>query len=301
MMKTQTTFLVNNPGALGQYESKGNEGIFSKALNMFTFNGKDNETLIDHLAGLRACLDKLQMNVFVADKNLNLIYMNEIARKTLKTVEPEIQKAFGLRVDDLLGGSIHRFHKDPQVMEGVLRNPSSLPHQAELSFGNVILRSNINGIYDAQGQPLGYVVNWEEVGDLKNLEAEQARVKSMMENAPFNILFDDKDLILQYANPASVKTLKTLEQYLPVPADKMVGQCIDVFHKNPRLQRSLLGDPRNLPHNAQVQLGPEVLDLNVSAIYDTAGDYMGAVVNWSVITEQIKMKMEVEEMARLEK
>ncbi len=300
-MKRQVINTISVPAMVGQYESNDNRGIFSKALNIFASNGKDNGTLIDHLVGLRACLDKLQMNVFVADKNLNLVYMNEIALKTLKTVEPEIQKAFGLRVDDLLGGTIHRFHKDPQAVEVVLRNPSSLPHQAELAFGNVILRSNINGIWDEQGEPLGYVVNWEEVGDLKKLEAEQARVKSMMENAPFNILFADQDLILQYANPASIRTLKTLEQYLPVTADKMVGQCIDVFHKNPKHQRSLLGDPRNLPHNAQIQLGPEILDLDVSAIYDQAGNFSGTMVNWSVITEQLKMKREVEEMARLEK
>lgn len=300
-MNTQTTFLTSNSVTMGQHEQNNSESIFSKTLNMFSSNGKDNDTLIDNLVGLRACLDKLQLNVFVADKDLNLVYMNEIAQGTLKTVESEIQKAFGLRVDDLLGGSIHRFHKDPQAVEAVLKNPSSLPHQAELEFGNVVLKSSINGIWDAQGQPLGYVVNWEEVGNLKKLEAEQARVKSMMENAPFNILFADRDLILQYANPASLKTLKTLEQYLPVPADKMVGQCIDVFHKNPKHQRNLLGDPRNLPHKAQIQLGPEILDLDVSAIHDSAGDYTGAMVNWSVITEQIKMKGEVEEMARLEK
>ena len=300
-MKTQTTLLVSNPGALGQYEPSENGGIFSKALNMFSANGKESATLIDHLEGVRACLDKLQMNVFVADKNLNLIYMNEIARKTLETVEPEIQKAFGLRVNDLLGGSIHRFHKDPQAVEAVLRNPSSLPHQAELAFGNVVLRTNINGLFDAQGQPLGYVVNWEEVGDLKVCELEQGRVKSMMESAPFNILFTDKDYILQYANPASINTLKTLEQYLPVPVDQLVGKSIDIFHKNPQLQRNILGDPRNLPHKAQIQLGPEILDLDVNAIYDSAGEYLGAMVNWSVITEQVKMKREVEEMTRLEK
>ncbi len=123
----------------------------------------------------------------------------------------------------------------------------------------------------------------------------------MMENAPFNILFADRDLILQYANPASIKTLKTLEQYLPVTAEKMVGQCIDVFHKNPKHQRNLLGDPRNLPHKAQIQLGPEILDLDVSAIYDSACDYTGAMVNWSVITEQLNMKKEVEELSLLEK
>ena len=268
---------------------------------MFGVNGKDNGSFIDHWAGLRVCLDKMQMNVFIADKDLNLIYMNEIAQKTMKSIEPEIQKEFGLRVEDLIGGSINRFHKNPRDVEAILRNPSSLPHQVELEFGNVSLRTKINGLFDAQGQVQGYIANWEEVGDLKVCEMEQGRVKSMMESAPFNIFFADRDLVLRYANPASLKTLKTLEQFLPTAVDKIVGQNIDVFHKNPQHQRNLLGDLRNLPHKAQIQLGPEVLDLDVSAIYDQAGNYSGVMVNWSVITEQIKLKKEQEEMARLEK
>jgi methyl-accepting chemotaxis protein len=302
-MKTQTILPVVSPVVKNQFDSNGNghESIFSRVSHMFGANGKETASLVDHLAGLRACLDKLQMNVFVADKDLNLVYMNEIARNTLMAVESELQKAFGLRVDDLLGGSIHRFHKDPRNVETVLRNPASLPHQAELAFGNVILRTTINGIWDAQGQSQGYIVNWVEACELKKLEGEQARMVSMMENAPFNILFADSDYILQYANPASVTTLKTLEQYLPVPVDQLVGQSIDVFHKNPQHQRKLLGDPRNLPHKAQIQLGPEVLELNVSAIYDQDKNYMGAMVNWSVITQNLKMKKDNEEMARLEK
>jgi len=302
-MKTQTAFPANNLMGVSQPDLKGNGqgGIFNKAVKLFTVAEKENGSLIDQLSGMRASLDKLQMNVFIADKDLNLIYMNEIAYSTLKAIEPEIQNAFGLRVDDLLGGSIHRFHKDPRAVEAILRNPSSLPHQAELQFGNVILKTSINGVYGQNGQSLGYIVNWEEVANLKKLQNEQARVKSMMENAPFNIMFADKDLILQYANPASIRTLKTLEQYLTVTVDQMVGQSIDVFHKNPKHQRDLLSDPRNLPHKAQIQLGPEILDLDVSAIYDPNGEYMGAMVNWAVITEQLKLKKENEDMTRLEK
>jgi methyl-accepting chemotaxis protein len=304
-MNAQTNFPVANPAGRQQFEVNGNgnghESIFSKVSNLFSTNGKESSTLIDNLDGLRSCLDNLQMNVFVADKDFNLIFMNAMARNTLIAVESEIQKTFGLQVDGLLGGSIHRFHKDPRAVEAVLRNRSSMPHEAELEFGSVILRSTINGIWDDLGQTQGYIVNWVEARELKMFEAEQARMTSMMENAPFNILFADKDLILQYANPASVKTLKTLEQYLPVPVDKMVGQNIDVFHKNPQHQRNLLGDPRNMPHKAQIQLGPEVLELDVCAIYDQDKNYMGAMVNWSVITEALKMKRENEEMVRLEK
>ena len=122
-MKLQTLNSAGVPAMVGQFELDHDVGFISKVSNLFRANGKNSGTLIDHMVGLRGCLDKLQMNVFVADKNLNLVYMNEIALKTLKSVEPEIQKAFGLRVDELLGGSIHRFHKDPRAVEVVLRNP----------------------------------------------------------------------------------------------------------------------------------------------------------------------------------
>lgn len=300
-MKTQTTFLTGSAVEMQPFEANGNGGLFSKFSNLFKANGNDNATLMGNMAGLRACLDNLQMNIFVADQNLNLVYINIHGLKTLQSIAMEIKTAFGLRVEDLLGGSIHRFHKDPRAVEAILRNRSALPHQAEMVFGNVVLRTTINGIWDAQGQSQGYIVNWEEVGATKKLEAEQARMQSMMENSPFNIMFADSDLVLQYLNPASAKTLKTLEEYLPVPVDQLVGQCIDVFHKNPQHQRNLLGDPRNLPHSAQIQLGPEVLDLNVSAIYDQEKNYMGTMVNWSVVTEQLKLIKENEEMIRLEK
>ena len=38
-------------------------------------------------------------------------------------------------------------------------------------------------------------------------------------------------------------TLKSVQDLLPVNADDMLGQCIDIFHKNPAHQRQLLGNP----------------------------------------------------------
>jgi methyl-accepting chemotaxis protein len=278
-------------------EPAESKSFFNKLFN----KGEIANGLTENRHGLKACLDNLQMNVFVADKDLNLIYMNEIARATMLTIEPEIRKEFGLGVDELLGGSIHRFHKNPQQVESVLRNSAALPHKAELAFGNVILRTSIHGIRDEKGEVQGYIANWEEVGELKKVELEQARVNSMMDNAPFNILFCDCDLTLQYANPASVKTLKTLEQYLPLRVDEMIGKSIDIFHKNPAHQRKMLSDVRNLPHTAQIQVGPEILDLVINAIYDHDKNFSGVMVNWSVITERLKLKKENEEMVRLDK
>ncbi len=56
------------------------------------------------------------------------------------------------------------------------------------------------------------------------------------------------------------------------------------------MQRRILADPKNLPHKAIIQVGPEKLDLLVSAIYDNAGTYVGAMLTWDVVTEKLKLE-----------
>jgi methyl-accepting chemotaxis protein len=126
-------------------------------------------------------------------------------------------------------------------------------------------------------------------------DAQAAKVTSIVENMPLNIMFADTDLNIQYMNPTSSKTLKTLEKHLPVKVDQMMGQSIDIFHKNPQLQRNILSDPKNLPHRAQIQLGPEILSLDVAAIVDQNQNHLGSMVAWQVITEQVATENQARE------
>ncbi|MFZ0306451.1 MAG: methyl-accepting chemotaxis protein [Terracidiphilus sp.] len=108
---------------------------------------------------------------------------------------------------------------------------------------------------------------------------------------PANAMFCDRELILRYLNRSSRKTLKTLQQYLPVPVDQMVGKSIHVFHKSQEGIDRILGQAKDrgkheLPHNATIALGPVKLDLQVEAMTDEAGEHIGAVVIWGVSTQQ---------------
>ncbi|MCC7474209.1 MAG: PAS domain-containing protein [Pirellulales bacterium] len=126
--------------------------------------------------------------------------------------------------------------------------------------------------------------------ELDRLRADLALAKAIADNSPANILLADRDLNIIYANPASLKTLTTLEQYLPVPAQAVVGQSIDIFHKQPEKQRQLLSSDRNLPHEAEIAIGPEKARLLVSPLYDKAGTYLGPMVTWEVITERLALE-----------
>ena len=79
------------------------------------------------------------------------------------------------------------------------------------------------------------------------------RIKQMIENAPVNVMYADLDLKLQYMNATTIGRSSGWSSYLPIKVDQMIGQSIDIFHKNPEHQRRLLADPRNLPHSATIR------------------------------------------------
>ena len=113
------------------------------------------------------------------------------------------------------------------------------------------------------------------------------KVLEMVDNMPLNVMMTDLDFTITWMNRASRETLRKLQDYLPVAVDDLIGTNIDVFHKRPMHQRRLLANPDNLPHKARIQVGPETLQLDASAIF-VKGEYVGPMVSWSIITEQLE-------------
>lgn len=135
---------------------------------LLTANRRQNRTpqhLLDHPGVLAAALDCVWANVFVADLELRLVWMNQRAKETLKAIAPDIQRMFNVGSDELLGGSIHRFHRDPARVEAILRDPKSFPHSATFQFGETVLRTQINGIRSPDGELHGFIVAWDDISE----------------------------------------------------------------------------------------------------------------------------------------
>ena len=114
--------------------------------------------------------------------------------------------------------------------------------------------------------------------------------QQMVDSSPINIIRADSDYVIRYMNDASKRTLAKLSHLLPCKVEEIVGKSVDIFHKNPAHQRKLLSDPGNLPHQANIQLGPETLSLLVTAIFDANRNYIGTMVTWEVVTERLRLE-----------
>src|SRR3569623_495126 len=111
----------------------------------------------------------------------------------------------------------------------------------------------------------------------------------------------DADLRITYVNPAVVAMLSNRQEELRklfpgFTVSELVGKNIDMFHKHPAHQRSLMTDVSRLPYRAAIKVGALEFEVNATAILDPKGQYMGNIVEWKDITEQKDAERQVQRM-----
>lgn len=117
-------------------------------------------------------LDELQANVMVADLELNLVYANKRAMQTFRALEKEILGEFHISASELMGRSIHRFHRNPARVEAILHDPTAFPRKATFAFGSCTLETRIHRVAHPAEPIFCYVVAWEDVSERIRLEQD---------------------------------------------------------------------------------------------------------------------------------
>ena len=115
-------------------------------------------------------LENSQIRVMVANRNLEIVYMNPASRNTLR----EMQHLLPTPVDEMLGKPIDIFHKNPEHQRRFLADPSNLPHTARIQLGPEVLTLSVSAVRDAEGNYAGPMINWERITDqVRAQEREQ--------------------------------------------------------------------------------------------------------------------------------
>jgi len=144
-----------------------------------------------------------------------------------------------------------------------------------------------------RGALLAERVDWQAVGQQR---AEVNRIRQLVENAPINLTWADRDLCLVYVNPAA----RAMFGRLGLSADDLVGAPLAGLHPALAREQARLRDPARLPLRLRVEQGEETLELVACAIRDERGDYIGPMITWEVITEQLAAAAQVAAAQRRE-
>jgi methyl-accepting chemotaxis protein len=123
------------------------------------------------------------------------------------------------------------------------------------------------------------------------------RVKIALDGITSNVMVADNERNIIYMNPAVLVMLQHAEsdirKALPrFDSSKLLGENMDVFHKNPAHQKQLLANLTST-FRSEIHIGGRTFDLITNAISNEQGQRIGSVVEWKDRTAEVSIEQEV--------
>jgi len=134
----------------------------------------------------------------------------------------------------------------------------------------------------------------------KSEKQDQDRIESALhsltlENSSTCFMIADVSRNIVYANKAVLSMLALAEndirKDLPnFSVARVVGSSIDIFHKNPAHQKSML-ERLSSSHTAEIRVGGRIFKLVLNPLFDSMNRPQGTSVEWHDMTEVVKQNI----------
>ena len=258
---------------------------------------------------IKNALDVCDTNVMIADNSFNISYLNTAVHTMFKDAESDLKKDLpDFRADGLIGKNIDVFHKNPMHQRHVLAEMTK-PFNSRINVGGRTFDLIATPVKDERGQRLGTVVEWADMtAELARLEQEKvisdtnARLKQTLDSVSSNVMVADNDLNIIYMNEAANSLMSGVESDLrkdlsAFDAKNLIGQNIDIFHKNPAHQRGLL-EKLSARHDAQFVVGGRSMAFVANPVFNETGERLGTAVEWSDRTAEVSIETEIEDIVQ---
>ena len=228
--------------------------------------------LLEAFAWLNAVL-------FLADRQQRIVVASAAAAGAVHRL--------GYAEGSLEGLELAAVHGSPAGFREGVASARAQPFEYKIKTTQAVYKCIVSPVPDETGAIAGYAVAWEDQTKRQRVEVELGRVLSMIESCPTHIICADPDLTMQYVNPAGRRSLEVLERVLPIRAADLTGKSLTVFFAEPKEVERVLLDPANLPYKARTTFGAEAVEFLVSATYDHQQRYIGPMLTWDVLTQQL--------------
>ena len=268
-------------------------------MSIFNFFGNDEarEQRDEERQRYFQLLDNSGNSFMIADSQRNIIYANKAVVRLLQEAEDDIRKELPqFSVAKLIGSNIDIFHKNPAHQRNLLERLTQ-SHTAQITIGKRTFRLILTPIITAENKHLGTGVEW--IDRTESIEAERAtqRILEALNNTSTNVMIADANRTIIYMN-RSVETMlrhseSEIRQALPhFSVDKILGSSMDIFHRNPAHQASLL-DKLDRKYESLIKVASCHFRLTASPIVSKGGERLGTVVEWLDRTIEVQTEQEI--------
>jgi methyl-accepting chemotaxis protein len=240
---------------------------------------------------LKDVLEVLPTCVLLVDPmSLEVISANAASRAVLKELSALLPE--GEYGETMTGLHIGFLLEGPAV-GARLSDPEFLPYRAIVPLGRDLLAVQIAGVCTRSGRLDCLAVSWERA-------TRREHMRLMVEKMPGAVLMADAETLeITLANRVARETLQSLQKHIKAPVGDLLGKCIDQFHDAPEHQRVMLADPEQMPIHSVITIGPAVLSIDVCAIRDERGHYLGPMLSMTDVTERYELHEQLRKVTTL--
>jgi len=162
------------------------------------------------------------------------------------------------------------------------------------------IQASYNPVQDKEGNTFKVVKFAVDVTYLKEEKMRSTRIQTSLDCVSNNVMLADENNDIIYMNDAVKGMLSNAESDLrkdlpKFDVDKVVGSNVDIFHKNPEHQKSML-EKLNSTYRTKIVVGGRTFSLTANPVKGSKGERLGTVVEWADITAELAVEEEIKKV-----
>ena len=129
------------------------------------------KSILDSIPKVGVAIARKEMGA--GESGNEIFYLNETMKKLIESMEKDLIKNYGVSAKEVLGGSIHRFHKDPDRIRGILEglHDGEVRKNQIMDIGGSKLLSTSQVLVDpASRETLGFMTIFIDITEGEALE-----------------------------------------------------------------------------------------------------------------------------------
>lgn len=253
---------------------------------------------------IKTALDSASTSLCLIDTDHCINYSNGAMSMMIERHNEQLKERLHYKSStELIGCSILGMYDDSSA---TVKRLLQLDERTELNvqLSGLTFTVTETPFYDEKGGRSGTILEWEDITEALKIQQEQsriaeenARIKQALDNVSTNTMIADHTRKIVYMNKAIERMFianeHELKKALPhFDVQAIVGQSIDIFHKNPAHQTNLL-DHMVSAHEAEITVMGLTFALTANPVFDDAGKRIGTVVEWVDRTEEVALEQQI--------
>ncbi|MGA2779205.1 MAG: methyl-accepting chemotaxis protein [Steroidobacteraceae bacterium] len=187
--------------------------------------------------------------------------------------------------------SAHELGGDPAIAVAVARNIAAGEFSMQIAIGAGDTSSLLAALAEMQ------LSLRSRLQEATTASLENTRIRTALDKVAVGVMLADADGIVVYNNEFSRDIFRAqvseIRKQLPqFDSESIVGKSIDVFHRTPAHQRSMLAALKTT-HTTDIKLGGAVLRIVANPVNGPDGERLGTVVQWIDRTQEVHTEEEV--------